>query len=86
MAEAAGGSPAPGTQDRPASSVNADRQQKEPVIHSALAFLINFQSALFGVLEWWLDRQIRSRMLALISTLAVRRSQCGIPEHEPLFP
>lgn len=52
MAEAAGGSPAPGTRDRPASSVNADGQQKEPVIHSALAFLINFQSALFGVLEW----------------------------------
>lgn len=55
MAEATGGSAAPGTWDRPASSFNADDQQKEPVIHRALAFLINFQSALFGVLGWWFD-------------------------------
>lgn len=57
MAEATGGSAAPGTRDRPASSFNADDQQKEPVIHRALAFLINFQSALFGVLGWWFDPQ-----------------------------
>lgn len=52
MAEATRGSPAPGTRDRPASSVNADDQQKRPVIHHTLAFLINFQSALLGVLVW----------------------------------
>lgn len=74
MAEATGGSAAPGTRDRPAPSFNADDQQKEPVIHRALAFLINFQSALFGVLGWWFDPEIGSWMLALIATLAVRRS------------
>lgn len=85
MAEATGGSAAPGTRDRPASSFNAGDQQKEPVIHRALAFLINFQSALFGVLGRWFDPQIGSWMLALIATLAVRRSQCRIPEHKPFL-
>lgn len=62
MAEATRGSPAPGTRDRPASSVNADDQQKQPVIQCTLAFLINFQSALLGVLERWFDPQICSWM------------------------
>lgn len=62
MAEATRGLPAPGTRDRPASSVNADDQQKRPVIHCTLAFLINFQSALLGVLVWWFDPQICSWM------------------------
>lgn len=62
MAEATRGSPAPGTRDRPASSVNAGDQQKRPVIHRTLAFLINFHSALLGVLVWWFDPQICSWM------------------------
>lgn len=49
MAEATRGSPAPGTRDRPASSVNADDQQKRPVIHRTRAFLINFHSVLLRV-------------------------------------
>lgn len=49
MVEATRGSPAAGTQDCPASSVNAGEQQKLSVIHGTQAFLINFQSALHQV-------------------------------------
>lgn len=62
MAEATRGSPAPGTRDRPASSVNADDQQKRSVIHRTRAFLINFHSALLWVLVRWFDPQICSWM------------------------
>ncbi len=81
MAEATRGSPAPGTRYSPASSVNADDQQKRPVIHSTLAFLINFQSALLGVLVWWFDPQICASPQPWLS----EGQQCRLPEQEPLF-
>lgn len=52
MAEATRGSPAPGTRDCPASSINVEDQQKLPVIHRTLTFLINFHSARLWVLVW----------------------------------
>lgn len=79
MAEATRGSPAPGTWDRPASSVNADDQQRRPVIHRTLAFLINFHSALLGVLVWWCWPPDLLMNVAFSSALAVRRSALQAP-------